>query len=385
MNNDTTNESASASRSAYHRDSANLDFLRSIAVLLVYVTHLYGIYTGSGTKWDLFWHIGQLGVLMFFVHTCLVLMWSLERSGLQDIKLFVSFYTRRIFRLYPLSIVCVLVAYIVDLHWEPVNLWQNLTLTQNLFYTNQPVFPPILTPLWSLPLEVQMYVVLPVLFLILRERPMKLLAAIWVGSVALAFIQPQLGERFGILKFAPCFLGGVFAWRIMRRRYAAWLPGWLWPLAMAAVSMVWMTSTDRYLPFHIAAFGLCLGLAIPLFHEIPWSSVKSASHIIARYSYGIYLSHFAIQLYCFRDSRYPFFKVLHQLPRISHYARPLHFALCFGLSVLIPLGLYHLIENPGIRLGQKLARWMTGSREQGGDGRSDIAEVESELHAEPER
>jgi peptidoglycan/LPS O-acetylase OafA/YrhL len=104
-----------------------------------------------------------------------------------------------------LSIVCVLVAYIIDLHWEPVNLWQNLTLTQNLFFTNQPVFPPILTPLWSLPLEVQMYVVLPVLFLILRDRPMKLLAAIWVGSVALAFIQPQSGERFGILKFAPCF------------------------------------------------------------------------------------------------------------------------------------------------------------------------------------
>jgi peptidoglycan/LPS O-acetylase OafA/YrhL len=109
----------------------------------------------------------------------------------------------------------------------------------------------------------------------------------------------------------------------MRHSYTAWLPGWLWPLAMAAASMVWMTSTDKYLPFHIAAFGLCLGLAIPLFHEIPWSSVKAASRIIARYSYGIYLSHFAIQLFCFRDSRYPFFKVIHQLPQIPHYARPL--------------------------------------------------------------
>src|SRR3981081_1365808 len=96
------NDSMSVAREGYHQDSANLDFLRSTAVLLVYFTHLYGIYTGRGMKWDLFWHIGQLGVLIFFVHTCLVLMWSLERSGLQGIKLFAPFYVRRILRLYPL-------------------------------------------------------------------------------------------------------------------------------------------------------------------------------------------------------------------------------------------------------------------------------------------
>ena len=368
-----------AVQSLVQRDAPNLDFLRSVAVLLVYVNHLYDIYTGTGTKWDLLWHIGQLGVLMFFVHTCLVLMWSLERSGLQGIKLFAPFYVRRVFRLYPLSIVCVLIAYIIDLHWEPANLWQNLTLTQNLFYTDQPVFPPILTPLWSLPLEMQMYVLLPILFLILRNRPIKLLAAIWIASVPLALIQPHLGERFGILKFAPCFLGGVFAWRVMRLRDIARLPGWLWPLAIATVSMVWMTSTEKYLPLHIAAFGLCLGLAIPLFREIPWSSVKTVSRIIARYSYGIYLSHFAVQLYCFRDSRYPYFKVIHQLPQLHHYARPLHFALCFGLSVLIPLAFYHLLEEPGIRTGQKVARWIAFSKRPGGPGASLILEAKSDL------
>lgn len=365
------------------RDSANLDLLRSIAVLAVFFSHLFDIYTGGGTKWGFLWHLGQLGVLIFFVHTCLVLMWSLERAGAQGGRLFGSFYIRRIFRLYPLSIVCVLLAYAIDLRWTPVNLWQNLTLTQNLFFTGQPVFPPILTPLWSLPLEVQMYIFLPVFFLILRKRPIKYLAAIWCASVAFAVVQPQLGERFGLLKFAPCFLGGVVAWRVMRDRNTARLPGWLWPLGIAAVSVIWMTSTERFLPFQIAGFGLCLGLTITLFHEIPWAFVKTTSRIIARYSYGIYLSHFAIQLFCFSDPRYPWFKVIHQLPPLRHYARLVHFGMCIGLSLLIPLALYYLVENPGIQLGHRMANWITGSSGRGQAGTPDLEQNEIALRTIP--
>ena len=58
-------------------DSTNLDSLRSVAVLLVFCVHLYDIWSGTGKNWGIVWHLGQLGVLMFFVHTCLVLMWSL--------------------------------------------------------------------------------------------------------------------------------------------------------------------------------------------------------------------------------------------------------------------------------------------------------------------
>jgi peptidoglycan/LPS O-acetylase OafA/YrhL len=338
-------------------DSTNLDSLRSVAVLLVFCVHLYDIWSGTGKNWGIVWHLGQLGVLMFFVHTCLVLMWSLERSRLQGWRLFTSFYVRRAFRLYPLSIVCVLLAYCFDLRWEPLNLWQNLTLTQNLFFTNQPVFPPILTPLWSLPLEMEMYLVLPVLFLIFRNRPVRLLAATWGISVALAFIQPQMGDRFLILRFVPCFLGGVIAWRLIRERDRARFPGWLWPLAIATASIIWMITTGVYLPLGIAAFGLCLGLAIPLFREIQWSTVKTGSRIIARYSYGIYLTHFPIMLFVLNDPRYPHFKVIHPLPQLKHYARPVDFTLVVVLTALASFALYHMIENPGIRLGQKVARW----------------------------
>ena len=361
MRSSSPNPALSALPSSLH-ESANLDFLRAVAVLLVFITHLYGIYTGKGAKWDFFWHIGQLGVLMFFVHTCLVLMWSLERSVLDGWRVFAPFYVRRALRLYPLSVACVLIAYCIDARWSPVNLWPNLTLTQNLFFTDKPVIPPTLTPLWSLPLEVQMYILLPVLFLILRNRSLRLLALVWSSSIPMALLQPGWGERFEIFKYAPCFLGGVVAWRLMRD--TARLPGWLWPLAIVAASLTWMTAAQSYLPLHIAAFGICLGLAIPLFREIPWSHIRTASRITARYSYSIYLTHFPIMVYVFSDPRDPRFKLIRQLPPMKHLSRTAHFALFLLLSVLAPLALYHLIEKPGIRLGHKLARWISGSEER---------------------
>lgn len=343
------------------RDSTNLDFLRSAAVLLVFCVHLYDIWTGTGKNWGLVWHLGQLGVMMFFVHTCLVLMWSLERSRLQGWPLFTSFYIRRAFRLYPLSIVCVLLAYCFDLYWKPVNLWQNLTLTQYLFYANHPAFPPAFTPLWSLPLEVEMYIVLPALFLIFRDRPVKFLAGFWIASAVVAFIQPEMGDRFLIFRYLPCFVGGVIAWRLIREPDRVRFPAWLWPPAIAASSVAWMIANGKFLPLGIAAFGLCLGLAIPFFREIRWGALTKASKIVARYSYGIYLTHFPIMVYVLSSPQYPRFKVIPAFHQLKHYARPVDFTLVLVLTAAASFALYHLVEHPGIRLGQKLARWTTST------------------------
>jgi peptidoglycan/LPS O-acetylase OafA/YrhL len=49
---------------------------------------------------------------------------------------------------------------------------------------------------------------------------------------------------------------------------------------------------------------------------------------------------------------------------MKHLSRTAHFALFLLLSVLAPPALYHLVEKPGIRLGHKLARWISGSEER---------------------
>jgi peptidoglycan/LPS O-acetylase OafA/YrhL len=347
---------------------ANLDFLRSVAVLLVFGSHYFDIQFGLGKNGSFLWHLGQLGVLIFFVHTSLVLMWSLERSNLPGRQSFAPFYVRRALRIYPLSIVCVLFAYYFDARWVPANLLQNLTLTQYLLLgsASGPRVPPTVTPLWSLPLEIEMYVALPVLFLIFRNRSVKLLAATWGASVALACIQPRFGEGFAILRYVPCFLAGVMAWRLIRERDRQWLPAWLWPFAIALVSLIWMVSTEKHLSLFIAAFGLFLGLAIPLFLDLRWDKLKVTSKIIARYSYSIYLSHFPIMVYITNSHTpdHPPFRIIPPMPLIRHYARPINAFLIVGLTAVASLTLYHGIEEPGIRLGRAMAQWIARGSNQ---------------------
>jgi len=58
--------------------SANLDFLRATAVLLVLAQHLCKRMHVDQIGWVATSSLGLFGVLLFFVHTSLVLMYSME-------------------------------------------------------------------------------------------------------------------------------------------------------------------------------------------------------------------------------------------------------------------------------------------------------------------
>jgi peptidoglycan/LPS O-acetylase OafA/YrhL len=348
-------------------ESVNLDVLRSIAVLLVFGNHYFELLLHTSKGWTPLGHFGQLGVLIFFVHTCLVLMWSLERSNHRGPHLFVPFYVRRAMRIYPLSIFCVLAAYIFDAQWSfdaqwtQANLWQNLTLTQYVHFKGTPLFPPFLGALWTLPLEVGMYLVLPLLFLIFRNRSILLLGLMWFITIPMAWFQPRLGEGFAFFRYVPCFLGGVIAWRLMRKHNRQRFPGSMWPFAIAAVSLLWMFSNAKDMAFCIAAFGLCLGVAIPFFREIRSPKIGTAAKLVARYSYGIYLSHFPIMVYIMSPyyPGHPAFKFIPPMPVIRHFARPIHAILIVAFTAGASYLLYHGIEKPGIELGRRLANRLT--------------------------
>jgi peptidoglycan/LPS O-acetylase OafA/YrhL len=95
---------------------ANLDLLRAVAVLLVLAQHLIVRFHWADKLGIATPPIGTFGVLLFFVHTCLVLMYSMARSNLDGNRLVENFYTRRVFRIYPLSILAVVTA--VALHLD---------------------------------------------------------------------------------------------------------------------------------------------------------------------------------------------------------------------------------------------------------------------------
>ena len=326
-------------------NSANLDFLRASAVLTVYFAHLLKSNRIDDVGFLNVHNFAQTGVLIFFVHTSLVLMLSMDRTRATDLELASAFYIRRAFRIYPLSIVAVLVAALFRVPGFPTRtyewmgwpgFWSNFSLIQNLTLSKN-----ILDPLWSLPVELQMYLVLPPLFFLLRRyRGWWLPVSLWCCAVVIAsvLLYKHASPRFSLGYFAPCFLGGLVAFVLLRYRTLR-LPFWGWPLVIAGAYAI------RQMGFQSGWVGcLLLGLAAPQFQELSNRAVRAVAAWVARYSYGIYLSHvviFWITLVVLRNS--------HLVVKIS---------VCALLSVVVPVVLYHTIEKPMINVGVRVANSM---------------------------
>jgi peptidoglycan/LPS O-acetylase OafA/YrhL len=253
-------------------------------VLFVLAQHLLRRNFSSGFSGIDVPPIGTFGVLIFFVHTCLVLMYSMERSGLTGAPLVKNFYIRRCLRIYPLSMVAVLTAVALhldsDVHgvagFSPAGMVSTGRILSNLFLVQNVIKPgSIINVLWSLPYEVQMYVLLPMLFLWIRTSPLRRACILWCASVLLALAGqpllnavglPAVAGRLSLLRFVPNFVAGLIAYTLPhtpRVKSTLWLPT---ILALASI----------YVIFPVAPMGwavcLMLGVAIPFFSEIrtPW-------------------------------------------------------------------------------------------------------------------
>lgn len=330
--------------SSFHAGSANLDLIRAFAVLCVFFGHLLPLAFHRDSLFE--WRFAQMGVLIFFVHTSFVLMLSLERSPQTRWGVFGAFYLRRFFRLYPLSMFCVTIAFLLGVnpdiaapfrHWTWGQYLSNMALTINLTYTDHMV-----GGLWTLPLEVQMYIVLPFLFLWAGRRPFKYLIALWVLCIPVAMLQPHVSGRLDVLGYAPCFVAGVIAWRLSRSA-ARRLTGWLWPAAFVATWPAFLIATHKNEMYYRWAFCLLLGFALPWFRELPFRPLTLIAKYVAKYSYGIYLTHIAVMLFCFG------------LPM------PLQdkWLIFLCLAVICPIAVYHCVEQPMIEMGRKFSNRLT--------------------------
>lgn len=349
--------------------SANLDLLRALAVLLVLADHVLDV---IGRKYEGYsvhpydWAIGRLGVLLFFVHTSLVLNYSMSRLGLSGFVLFRSFLIRRAFRLYPLSILCVLIVVVFQvpsMPWDQFewrgwgNLVSNLALTTNLTFSR-----PMLGPLWSLPIEAQMYVALPFVFMILGSARSPVIAiGLWTIAVLIAPIQPALSDRLNVFGFAPFFIAGVVAYSFAGRWQKRIIPSLWLPFLLALIAgylYAQRAIADTYNVWLQSAFCFAAGFAIPLFADSRSRLLNFVGHTVAKYSYGVYLFHcVALWVGCELLASYP--------PAVQ-------WGTALATLVLMSVSSYHLIEDPMIRMGAKIAKSLEGDvREQRpGDSKS---------------
>jgi peptidoglycan/LPS O-acetylase OafA/YrhL len=332
------------------QENPNLDVMRSVAVLFVVAGHL-ALFFGVMPHYFPASTLGHWGVLMFFVHTSFVLILSLKRQQARrpGQPLFRSFMLRRVFRIAPLATIVILaivflrlpVAHLHNGQFQGISLTPggvlaNLLLIQDLTRTDSPE-----APLWSLPYEMQMYLVLPLLYILVRRFSSAVpMLACWIAASVVCYFCLRIDnqEPFDMLAYVPCFLAGVGAYGLLHIPHRRWrFATWPATLIICSVCYAWRPSVP-------VSWACCLALAVAISRcaaMVP-GLLSRACHLIARYSYGVYLTHFiCIWLAFVAFAALPW---------------PLRAAVFVVLAVGLPLVLYHLIEAPMITWGARLTR-----------------------------
>jgi peptidoglycan/LPS O-acetylase OafA/YrhL len=279
-------------------------------------------------------------VLLFFIHTSFVLMMSLERLHQESDAVTWQFYIRRFFRIYPLSTFAILMVVAFNM---PVgiplsgwgNLWENILLVQNIRLHPRVV----LGPLWSLPYEVQMYVVFPLLYaVVMRARNYLQIAMVFaIGMMSQQMLAVLLERAAGLghlLMVAPWFLLGVCAYGIWRWRRFTIPSGLYLPILVVFCAVLTVLKYPWVL-------GGAFAFLLPHFEETGSVFLRRPAHYVAKYSYGIYLSHVPVLWLAF--------------DKLHTYPIALRMGVCLVLLTAVPVALYHLLEEPMIKVGAKLA------------------------------
>ena len=336
----------------------NLDFIRAVAVLIVVASHLALFFGNLHIGFLEPSLIGKFGVVIFFVHSGIVNMFSIERHVQQhgEYRLFRAFMIRRSFRIYPLSIFVVLAIFFTKLPASHIanfiatigqhanaELVPSLLLVQNFVRFDQ-----ILGPLWSLPYEVQIYCLFPMIYLILRRfSSTRAILFAWAILAAVdQLIAPRLAKHGyvgssvvipDLLFYFLLFLAGLCAYKEMQTSRRL-LHFWLLPALLAFMCVAWLLSYDNIKCIFLS---LSLGLALPHIQSCEIRALKRICGWVAKYSYGIYLLHDpAIWLGFVRLGNLPI------MVRFSAFM-----LATFGGSILI----YHALEHPMILIGNKAA------------------------------
>lgn len=355
-----------------------LDGLRGVLSLWVFAYHVSAI-VGYLPAWL---PPGAIAVDIFMVLSGLLMTRNFLHRGKLDWGGVKAFWLRRIFRIAPLYFLLLGIAF---LYWSqfhemtlalrdhypppwadrlhvdpsqpeptPLNILAHLTFLFGLipqFASSTPI------PDWSLSLEMQFYVVLPVLVFLARLQ--SAVFAVWVGAVVISvwmrssvglYLTPTdlgLWPQPAALPFKiDCFvIGMLIALYAVQKRPSLivmiMISGLVFnarEVAAAAVLCLIVQSEPEGVPQRLgswAKFGLSTRVA-RFFGDI---------------SYAVYLAHMLVLL--------PVASALSNTPAFDELRPSLRFlvALCITSAIVIPISyLLHLfVEKPGIGMGRRFA------------------------------
>ena len=208
----------------------NLDGFRTIAFLLVFLGHSFILFDFGESTFitkclSIIFGKPGIGVHFFFVLSGFLISYLLlsEHSKYQKINL-LAFYMRRILRIWPVYFVVILISILLSLIDKPfyslhnANFWMLATFLTNFNLARYGISSLPITVLWSVAVEEQFYVVLPLLISFLSKK----VFLIFPLFIASALIYGALNTRnIALVEFSTwsvcgsLFLGCISAYLVL--------------------------------------------------------------------------------------------------------------------------------------------------------------------------
>ncbi|WP_046245998.1 acyltransferase family protein [Hymenobacter terrenus] len=342
-----------------------LDVLRCCAALAVVVYHSTLNFKAFLPKalTELL-HNLPIGVDFFFLISGFLITYLLlaEKDNTGSISLR-RFYIRRSLRIFPLYYAIIALAWVLHHHSNPeVNFYSFLYFAGNFWMVDHSWTVATLNPLWSLCIEEQFYLLIPLLILLIPTRRLPwLFGGIVVLSIAFrAYITITVQYNWMIIychTLSRCdilALGGWLAWRHFNNPINLQLPRWTLfaallylTLLLAIIDMADFTSLTfavfkKYLPLLPLAFIFCM----ILFNNAeqattaPTTMGKTVNYL-GKISYGLYMYH------C------PIIYVLDTHPHFFADNQILRLLMIIGLTICVAALSYELFEKQILRLKRK--------------------------------
>ena len=338
-----------------------LDGLRAVAVISVLVFHAqFAVASG-----------GFLGVSLFFTLSGFLITTLLldehESTGTLSLR---RFYGRRVRRLLPAAYVCLLLVVMATGWWTasqqrrlPGDLVASVANVANWRFAFAPTSyqelflgdPSPVAHFWSLAIEEQIYLVLPVVVYFALRRGPRVLAAttgvLLAGSIGATLLTTDRDLVYnGTHTRAAELLVGVALAQALRRRPLAtsgrvqWLPGLV--AAGAFLALVAASTIEQAWIYGGGLVGVAIVSAVLIASvaggRFPARLLEAAPLVaIGKVSYGIYLFH------------WPVFMLL--TPERTGLGRLPLFALQCAVTAVLTVASYQLIEQP-VRRGRVVGR-----------------------------
>ncbi|ELR4955437.1 acyltransferase [Salmonella enterica] len=353
---------------------SSIHYLRGIAALMVVFYHLRttlnNVYAQSDLG-DIMFGYGAFGVDLFFVISGYIICYSTEKK---EYRMQVKYVIRRIFRIYPLLIVSLLIFFLFVDDASKINVLIRSAVPLNANYSaGSPFFGyNLLSPAWTLTYEIAFYIIFLASFT-LSHRYRWLMSSVIIILLVCGIQKWQVGSvtfnaynnnsfKDGSFWHAPLtflasplfidFVYGICIYKIhsiikninVTERLISWIKAFSLFIFALAILEIFSTQVYGHGPLLWGlwcAILLLSGLVYETFATIPKSKIL---HFLGDISYSLYLTHaIIIDMFYKYNAEFSIFGKPHGIS---------HVAYILILSLFLAYIVYRLIELPFIKIGK---------------------------------